>query len=180
MSPDSTPPPTGPGPVPVPEAATIPRIDSRPAWQAAVRWGLETATARRARHITLVDTDLSDWPLDDPSLLPLLTAWLRLPQRRLVLLAAAYDKLPRVRPRFCGWRRDWAHAIQAWQAPADLAADLPCLLLDDANLSVQLIDRQHGRGRADLHARTAHLWREKVDALLQRAEPGFAVHTLGL
>lgn len=157
-----------------------PRVDSRAAWIEALRWGLDTAMARRARSITCVDQDLAAWPLDDPAMLQALTVWLRLPQRQLVLLAGGYDSLPRARPRFCCWRRDWAHAIQAWQAPAELQADLPSVLLDDAVVSVHLIDRAHGRGRAQVDARSALQWRERIDAILQRSEPGFAVRTLGL
>lgn len=165
---------------PLPPESAPPTVDSRAAWVAALRWGLLDAMDRRARSLTCVDLDLHDWPLDEPALLQALTAWLRLPQRRLVLLAADYGGMPRARPRFCAWRRDWAHAIEAWQAPAELQADLPSVLLDDSRLSVHLIDRVQGRGRAQLDARQALLWRERVQALLRRCEPGFAVHTLGL
>ncbi|HSM23007.1 MAG TPA: hypothetical protein VK876_12460, partial [Rubrivivax sp.] len=62
----------------------LPLIDTRAGWQAALRWGFETAIQRGARRITCVDPDFETWPLDDPALLAGLTAWLRLPQRRLV------------------------------------------------------------------------------------------------
>ena len=72
-------------------ADTVPRIDSREAFVAAVRWGFERAAADGARTITCVDTNFESWPLDDPRLLQGLTAWLRQPMRQLVLLAARYD-----------------------------------------------------------------------------------------
>lgn len=161
-------------------ALTIPVIDSLPAWSQALRWGFELAFARGARCITCVDHQFDDWPLDDPALLQRLTQWLRLPQRRLVLLAADYAGVPRRLPRFSAWRRDWSHAVQPWQACAEMAPHLPSLLLDDQNLSVHLADPVHGRGRAELQARSAVLWREQVQAVLQRSEPGFPVQTLGL
>ncbi len=157
-----------------------PVIDGPAAWQAAVAWGIDAAIARGARRITCVDPDFEHWPLDDVTLLQRLTAWLRLPQRRLVLLARHYDEVPRRHPRFTAWRRDFAHAIEAWQAPQELAHDLPMLLLDDGPISVQLIDDLRWRGRAGADQRAATLWRERIDVVLQRSEPGFAVSTLGL
>jgi hypothetical protein len=162
------------------QGTTLPVIDTHAAFVAALHWGFASATEQGARCITCVDPDFGLWPLDDAALLQCLTAWLRLPQRRLVLLAAHYDEVPRRHARFTAWRRDFAHAIQAWQAPEEMAATLPTLLLDDRTLSVQLIDATHWRGRASLDLRTAHLRRERVDVVLQRAQPAFAVNTLGL
>lgn len=157
-----------------------PPIDSRQAWTAALHWGLKTATGQGARHLTWVDADFAEWPLNDAGWLQHLTVWLRLPQRRLVLLAADFRAIPQQHPRFMAWRRDWAHAIEARQAPQELAAGLPSVLLDDRQLSVQLLDSVHWRGRAAQDARIAHLLREQVDAVLQRSESAFPVNTLGL
>lgn len=157
-----------------------PLIDSRDSFGAALRWGFDTAISNGARCITCADPSFEAWPLDDAALLQRLTAWLRLPQRRLVLLAANYESVPRLLPRFTAWRRDWAHAIQALQPPAEFAADVPTLLLDDRSVSVQLIDPLHWRGRAAVDARSRLLWQEKIDAVLQRSEAAFAVTTLGL
>lgn len=157
-----------------------PRIDGRDSFAAAVRWGFEQAFAGDARCITCVDANFEHWPLDEPLLLQALTAWLRRPQRRLVLLAASYAEVPQRLPRFTAWRRDWAHAIQALQPPQEWAADLPTLLLDDRHMAVHLIDPVHWRGRASLDVRARVLWQERIDAVLQRSEPAFAVTTLGL
>lgn len=158
----------------------LPLIDTRAGWQAALRWGFETAVQRGARRITCVAPSFETWPLDDPALLQGLTAWVRLPQRRLVLLARQYGEVPRRFPRFTAWRRDFGHAVEPWQAPEELASDLPNLLLDDGPVSVQLVDEMHWRGRAAVDARSATLWRERTDAILQRSSPAFAVVTLGL
>lgn len=163
-----------------PPSDAVPAIDTRAAWQAAVMWGLDAAVARGARRITCVDPGFENWPLDDPALLQRLTAWLRLPLRRLVMLARHYDEVPRRLPRFTAWRRDFAHAIDAWQAPLELSQDLPSLLVDDGPICVQLIDDVRWRGRAMVDQRAATLWRERIDVVLQRSEPAFAVSTLGL
>ena len=159
---------------------TAPVIDSQAGFAAALRWGFETAIEQGARQLLCVDARFEHWPLDDAALLTALGAWLRLPQRRLVLLAASFDEVPRRQPRFNTWRRDWAHAIACWQAPEEMAADLPTVLLDDGAVSVRLIDAEHWRGRAEVDARGARLWRDRVDVVLQRSSPAFPVNTLGL
>jgi hypothetical protein len=160
--------------------APLPEIDSFKAWAEALRWGLETACSEGARCITCVDPSFEHWPLDEQPLLQALTAWARLPQRRLVLLAARFDEVPRRQPRFTAWRRDWAHVVQALQAPPEFVAELPRVLLDDRVLSVQLLDAERWRGRAALDRRARLLMQERVDVVLQRSEPAFAVTTLGL
>ena len=161
-----------------------PRIDSRGSFVAALRWGFDTAMAQGARRIVCADPDWADWPLwNDATLLHALAAWLRQPQRRLVLLARRYDTLERQCPRLNGWRADWMHAIEAWQPPEELANDLPSVLVGeggDSTVSVQLMDARHWRGRAELDARRARLWREELDAVLQRSERTWSVRPLGL
>ena len=158
----------------------VPSIDSRSAFQRALVWGVTTAVAAGARRITCVDTDFEHWPLDDAALLAPLTAWLKLPQRQLLLLAAHYGHVPRRHPRFTAWRRDWSHAVQTLQAPEELARTLPTLLFDDRRTSVHLIDPLHWRGRAADDARTRLLWHDRIDVVLQRSESAFAATTLGL
>lgn len=155
-------------------------IDGRADFQAALFWGLATAMAQDARRIVCVDPSFADWPLDEPTLLQGLTDWLPRPQRQLVLLASQYDDFQRGFPRFCAWRANWAHAVQAWQAPEELAQDLPTVLVSDAALCVRLIDAPHWRGRAELDGRQARLWRDELDVVLQRSEQALAVRTLGL
>lgn len=164
-----------------PDAETPPPIGSRSEFAAAVRWALRTSVARGARRIVWVDRDFAEWPLNEPELHAELTDWLRLPQRRLVLLAAGYAELPRRHPRFVAWRRLWSHAVEPW-SPADgsTASALPTLALDDGAVCVHLIDTLHWRGRAVVDSRAALLWREQIDAVLQRCESAFPVNALGL
>lgn len=155
-------------------------IQTRADFDAAVMWAVQTAQARGARRLLMVDRDFADWPLGRPELLQALQAWLRLPQRRLVLLAAGFDEVPRRHPRFVAWRRDWAHAVEAWAPPAELAGALPTLLVDDGPVCLQVFPGPQLRGRAGLDALEARRWRDEIDAVLQQSEAAFPVQTLGL
>ena len=160
--------------------STPPVIDTRAAFHEALAWGFESAIALGARRIVCCDPDFTTWSWDDGTTLDRLGAWLRLPQRSLVLLAQNFDAVPRCHPRFNRWRADWTHALSAWQAVDAGLPELPSVLVADHAISVQLIDPVHGRGRAADDEHTAHRWRVAIDAVLQRSEPAFAVRTLGL
>lgn len=168
---------------PDPAAAGLPpppaQIDTRAGWNEAVAWGLQAALARSARRLLLVDTDFAHWPLGEPAVLASLQAFVRLPQRQLLLLASNFDEIPRRHPRFVVWRRDWAHAVSAW-APPEGGATLPGLLLDDGPVLLQRLSLQPLRARAVLDKAEARRWREQLDALLQQSTPAFPAHTLGL
>ena len=157
----------------------LPSITSRTEFAAAVVWGVQAAVERGARCLWFTDPNFADWPLDEPALLEALTAWLRLPQRRLILLAESYDEVVRLKPRFVAWRRPWAHAIEAW-TPQDLPAELPTWLLDDGAVCVAVADRVHWRGRCAIDARQAQQHRQEIDAVLQRSETAFPVSQVGL
>lgn len=156
-----------------------PVVDSPGGFKAALLWGVQAAFARSARRIVCVDPDFAAWPWNEAALLESLTVWLRLPQRRLVLLASDYESFAGRHPRFVAWRRNWVHAIDTLLPPED-AGSLPSLLVDDGPVVVRLIDPVHWRGRAGSDEREAHQVRESVDAFLQRSTPGFPAYPLGL
>jgi len=158
---------------------TPPKILSPASFAAAIRWAFNHAIAHDARRIVCVDPHFDDWPLDDAALRAQLAHWLRQPKRRLVLLASSFDSVPLRHARFAAWRAEWSHAIDAYSPPED-RVELPTVLVDDRDLSVELIDVVHWRGRVDVDAAVAHRWRERVDVLLQRSEPSFPVNRLGL
>ena len=161
--------------LPVPAA-----IATRSDFAAAVRWAVIGAAARGSRRLVFVDADFADWPLDDVALLAALGAWLRLPGRQLVLLADSFEALPRSRPLFVSWRRDWVHAIEACTPAEPGSLALPTLLLDDGHVGVRLIDKLQWRGRVTVEARELRQAREHIDAILQRSVPAFPATTVGL
>jgi hypothetical protein len=157
-----------------------PVIASAAGWSDAVRWAFDGALTTRARRIWCYDADYADWPLDDTKLIDTLARWLRLPQRRLTLLAERWDTAPRRHPRFASWRRDWSHAIDTLAVPTDLLPSWPAAWVDDQRTVLRLLDRLHWRGLVSRDASAAALLRQEIDALAQRSAPDFPVTSLGL
>ncbi len=62
-------------------------LRDRQGFTEGVIWGFRQAMAGGARRLLCTDPDFQHWPLDDRALLDELGRWLRLPQRRLVMLA---------------------------------------------------------------------------------------------
>ena len=159
-------------------AKSATRIDGRSEFNAAVRRALAQAAHGGTRELCFVDPDFEAWPLEDPQVLSALTAWARLPKRQLRIVAGCFDELPRRCPRFTAWRRNWAHVIECRATDVE-AAQIPTLLLAGAH-SLHLADRREWRGHGLADDSEVSAWREVVDVLLQRSEPGFAANTLGL
>ena len=165
---------------PTPEPLAPGALRSRADFDGAVCGALRHAIAQRSRRLIWLDPDFTAWPLGDPALLQDLTTWLKLPQRRLVLIAQRFDEVPRQHPRFVAWRRDWSHAIEAWSPSAGTEVQMPTLAIDDDRLCLQLFDRMQWRGRLTLDEQAARRWRDEIDALLQRCDAAFPVHHIGL
>ena len=104
-------------------------FDTRDGFVAAVHQAMALAAARQARRMIWVDADFADWPIDDAGLVQALGDWLRLPQRRLQLLAVDPEALRRRCPRFMSLYRLWSHAIEVFAPAADDVPGWPCLLL---------------------------------------------------
>lgn len=159
---------------------TVPRITSAAEWAQAVAWAVHSSAEARSRHIWCVDEDYAEWPLDDRSLLDALTRWLQLPQRRLTLLAAHWQGVPRRHARFTAWRREWSHAIDTLALPVEQRPAWSAALVDNQRIALQLHDRERWRGVATQDPGQAMLLRHEVDALTQRSTPDFPVTQLGL
>ncbi|HET9823370.1 MAG TPA: hypothetical protein VFQ16_16245 [Burkholderiaceae bacterium] len=160
------------------ESARPGAIDGRTAFRDAVRRAFATAARERVRELQLVDVDYEAWPLDDAGVLEALGAWARLPSRRLLMVAARFDALPRLFPRFAAWRRDWSHVVECRATDVE-PSQIPTLVLAGP-ASLHLADAQRWRGHWLATPREVDDWHEVVDVLVQRSEPGFAVNTLGL
>lgn len=155
-------------------------FDTRGGFVAAVHEALDAALARRARRMLWVDADFADWPLDDAALLQRLGDWLRLPQRHLRLLVGDDRDLRRRRARFMACYRLWSHAVEASAALPEAAAPLPCVLLAEGTVLVQLQDKPGWRGWTTTDPAAMRACGEQIDVLLQRSDPALPVTTLGL
>jgi hypothetical protein len=155
-------------------------FDSRGAFQDAVRQAFVAAIERGARRIVCCDPDFADWPLDDTTLHARLVPWLKLPQRRLLLLAADWSVLPRRHPRFVTWRAPWGHAVEGWTPAEGDDAELPRVLVDDGDVFLHLRDAEHWRGRFGRDTAQAQRWRDTIDGRIERAQAAFFLRPLGL
>lgn len=153
-------------------------IDGRTAFRTAVRRALTFAARERVRELILVDTHYEAWPLDDAVTLEALGAWARLPSRRLLMVATHFDAVVRLFPRFTAWRGERSHVAECRVTDVE-PSQVPTLLLAGP-ASLLLADAQRWRGHWLTTQREIDDWREVVEVLVQRSEPGFAVNTLGL
>ncbi len=153
-------------------------IDGRSDFTQALRRSLAQAMRDRERELCFVDPDFEIWPLDDAEVLESLSAWARLPQRRLLMVGSRFEVIPRLFSRFATWRGTFAHVVEAFATGVE-PSQVPTLLLAGPS-SLMLADRLRWRGHALSTDKEVADWREVVDVLLQRSEPGFGANTLGL
>jgi peptidyl-tRNA hydrolase len=159
-----------------PPAAEL--IDGRSAFTDAMRQALSRAVQSRERELCFVDPDFEVWPLDDAQVISTLTTWARQPMRKLVLVAGQFDMVQRRFARFAEWRGTWAHVVEAYVTEIE-PSQIPTLLLAGP-ASLVLADRLRWRGHMLSSDKEVADWREVVDVLMQRSEPGFGANTLGL
>lgn len=153
-------------------------IDGRTAFTEAMRQVAQHALHTRARELCIVDPNFTTWPLDDGPWLDALTRWSRLPERQLLIVATRFEDVVQRCPRFTEWRGIYAHAVQAYATDVE-PSQVPTLLLAGES-SLMLVDRLRWRGHYLSDDKEVADWREVVDVLLQRSEPGFAANLLGL
>ena len=153
-------------------------IDGRSEFTQAVRRSLRQACRQHERELCFVDIDFELWPLDDAGVLGTLSEWARLPQRRLLMVGSRFDTIPRLFSRFTAWRGTFAHVVEAFATEVE-PSQVPTLLLAGPS-SLMLADRLRWRGHALGTDKEVADWREVVDVLLQRSEPGFGANILGL
>jgi hypothetical protein len=109
-----------------------------------------------------------------------LAQWVRGGPRELVMIAARWDGVARLHPRFVAWRRDFAHAVQCLVPDEALVLAPPTLWIDSTGQVLRVFDVEAMRGRAGIEQSDRQRATEDFDAIAQRATPGFAAVTLGL
>lgn len=155
-------------------------INSRAAFQVAVRGVLTHAAERGVRRMHWISPDFEGWPIDEPPLLDTLSDWARPRTVHMVWLSGDFEALRRRAPRLVAWRQRWSHVLQCMAPSDDVASELPSLLLADDKLLIKLMDPAHWRGRISCSAADIQAARELIDALLQRSFDTFPVTTLGI
>jgi hypothetical protein len=154
-------------------------ITSRSEFHAAVRTAISQAATVGCREIWIADDDFGDWPLNEPALVEDLTRW-SMSHRRFHVLARDFDTIARKHARWVQWRRQWSHVVNCYTNSELEAGQMPCLLLAPGSLSLRLFDPVHYRGVLTDETADALVWREAVDAAMQRSQEAFPATTLGL
>jgi hypothetical protein len=146
----------------------------------AVQGAMAHAAEHATRRLCWCDEDFAAWPLGDAEWVAQLTRWARVSGRELVMISRDWTAVARRHPRFVVWRRDWAHVIQCMVPDETRTAALPTLWIDSGDQAIRVFDNAHWRGRAGFDRIDRQRAREDLDAILQRAGPGFSAVTLGL
>lgn len=155
------------------------RFESDVAFRGAVLQAWTQALEARSRALVLCDPSFVDWPLGDAAGLQTLSAFVRLPGRRLVLIARSYESLRRRFPRFVAWRTTWSHAITALE-PVDEGVELPCALLADRALALHVVSTDPWEGGWVTDRGRLQSLAEQIDALQRRSQTSFPAQTTGL
>ena len=108
-----------------------------------------------------------------------LTRWAAA-HRSLTVIARHFDEVARRHARWVEWRRQWSHVVQCRANNELEAGKMPIMLLAPGATSVRLVDAVHYRGSVSRTSADAVVWREAVDAVLQRSEEAFPATMLGL
>jgi hypothetical protein len=150
----------------------------RDAFAAALRAVLCTPP-EPVRTLWLVDEAFGGWPLDEPTVLESLGRWLRRGGRTVHLIGGDFAALAHGFPRFSAWRRDYAHALRAWQPAEGERVELDALCACERG-SIQLLDREAWRARVVTEAPAVRAIVERVEALLHRCQSAWPATPLGL
>lgn len=158
---------------------TIAQIEGRNAFQDAVRAALAEAGAAGWRDLWLCAPDFADWPLGERKVVESLTQWAG-GQRRLTVMAANYEEIVRLHPRWVEWRRQWAHVIRCRALPELAAVDVPVILHAPGALTLRLLDPLRYRGIVSRLTADGEQASEELDAISQRSVEAFPATTLGM
>lgn len=129
------------------------------------------------RELVWADEDFRDWPLDDAELIDSLTRFLRVPGRRLRLIAQRWDGADARHPRLARWRRDWSHAVEAFGGVEPLG--LRPLALGPHSV-IEVADTVYWRGQCRRDAPSRAVANAQLTQWIASCEAGWPVTTLGL
>ena len=154
-------------------------ITSRSEFQTSLKDAFAMVAESGVSEIWLCDENFSDWPLNEPEVVALLTRW-SLSHRRCNVLSLDFGVLQQRHPRWVQWRRDRAHVVHCMTPDESGGSHLPSLLFAPGVVSVRLADRVRYRGRLTTAAEDTARMREEVGAVFQRCVEAFPASTLGL
>ena len=152
---------------------------SRSEFHDALRAAFGAAADAGCREIWICDDDFADWPLSERAVVEQLTRWAQ-SHRSFTVIARSFETIAQRHTRWVEWRRTWSHVVHCRANDELEAGQMPSMLLAPGATSVRLVDPVHYRGSVSREAADAIVWREAIEAVLQRSQEAFPATTLGL
>jgi hypothetical protein len=143
-----------------------------------VRAALAAAKEQGWRELILSDPDFSDWPLGERAVAESLSEWSG-SGRKCILLARSWDEVVRRHARFVGWRRTWAHIIEARACRSADPNECPSAIWTPTWV-LERRDVIQCRGWMGAEPERRLLLRERLAEWMSKSSPGFPSHTTGL
>lgn len=162
----------------IPAAPAAGRFAGRIAFAQLIRDSLAAAAEQGWNQLILCDGGFEDWPLNEKVVIDSLNAWAR-GGRSFTIVAAQYDAIVRLQPRFVNWRRTWGHIVDSRICRQIDTVNFPSVLWTQ-RWALQRIDPVRCSGIAGAEPERIVQLRELLQELLQASSPGFAATTLGL
>lgn len=157
----------------------IGRFEGRDAFRQLVRDALACAAREGWPELVFCDADFADWPLGESEVVQQLHQWAG-HRRRLTVMAADFEVLARLHPRFVQWRVRWDHLVVARRLRTAHRDDAPSALWSAGWMAHRLDPlRSVGVGACEPE-RLARLREQLSEWERSRSVPGFAASVLGL
>jgi hypothetical protein len=124
------------------------------------------------------DADYVDWPLREKAVVDALNDWAG-SGRSLLMLAHHYDQIPRLHPRFVGWRTTWSHLVECRACKTREASEFPSALWSP-HWCLQRLEAVRSTGMAGSDAALRMRIGEVLEECRRQSSASFPSSTLGL
>jgi hypothetical protein len=154
-------------------------IETKSSFRAGVLWGLEQAVKNRAFEIWAMDPDFADWPLEQDETLSLLTAFVKMPTRRITFVCETDRAMLLGMPKFVAWRRTWSHTCRM-MAPGGAKEAVPTVFLVDAAWGIQGVSDEPFKAIVRSRPTELSIFRDAVASHLKGCHEAFSQAILGV
>jgi hypothetical protein len=164
----------------MPDPITLPEgpFSGPQAFAQLLRDAMACAAQQGWTRMVWSDADYADWPLREKAVIDALNDWAGA-GRSLLMLAQRYDQIPRMHPRFVGWRSTWNHVVECRVCKTWEASEFPSALWS-SQWCVQRLESERSTGMSGSEAVRRQRLLETLEECRRQSSPGFPSSTLGL